>query len=128
MTEGSARPSRRTVAARYGRQHAAGGAIGSILNGSRKPRWDTRRATGVLLLSPAAGFTAAMALGAGSAWIGALSLSFAAAAAGLVAAEWRARRDPAERSSEDAAAVLPDGAGGTGRSGLGDASRAGNHP
>lgn len=79
-------------AERYGRQHHIVGAIGSVLNGSRKPRWDTRRATGTLVLLPLGAFTASMAVGAESIVIGMVAACLLTAGVGLIVVEFRQRR------------------------------------
>lgn len=86
------RKTARLMAARYGRQHHIDGAIGSVLNGSRKPRWDTRRATGALLLLPLGTFTGSMAVGAANVLIGVVAVALLAAGIGLVVVEYRRRR------------------------------------
>jgi len=73
-------------------QHGRGEAIGSILNGSRKPRWDTRRATGALILFSLGTFTGSIALGAASIPFGLLAVVLLAPATALVAIEYRDRR------------------------------------
>ena len=90
----------RLVAARSGRQHYIGGAIGSVLNGSRKPRWDTRRATGTLVLLPLGAFIGSMALGAASPLIGVVAIVFLSGGFALVAVEFRQRRRLAMSAGE----------------------------
>ncbi|QSB06004.1 VOC family protein [Natronoglycomyces albus] len=79
----------------YDRQHAAGGeAIGTVLNADRRARWKTSYAIGAIAFLILAGYTGAMAFGAGSLNIALISFTFLAISVGFVTAEFSQRHFP----------------------------------
>lgn len=73
-------------------QHDGCEAIGSVLNGSYKTRWHTKRAGAMWVLGSLTGFSASMAIGAASLLAAVVALGFATATVAVYRIEKRQRR------------------------------------
>lgn len=73
-------------------QHDDCEAIGSVLNGSYKTRWHTKRAGAMWVLGSLTGFSASMAVGAASLLAAIVSLGFGAATMAVYRIERKQRR------------------------------------
>lgn len=86
------RPDRRGPFGGLVSQHDDCEAIGSVLNGSYKTRWHTKRAGAMWVLGSLTGFSASLALGAASLFAAVVALGFAVATAMVYRIERKQRR------------------------------------
>lgn len=73
-------------------QHEGCEAIGTVLNGSHKTRWHTKRAGAMWVLGSLTGFSASLAVGAASLPVAIVALGFAAATTVVYRIERKQRR------------------------------------